>query len=196
MIDLSDITGSTGSPKMLDWGSTLQPVLGGVEQRLNRLGTRFSIDVETRPYRMEAEGRRHVALLQRAKQEGGFVPYPQLGMNIGGPGSPTVSGAHTGGTTLNITGATPYYVLRPGQALNIIRTSRRYLHFVATQVQLGATGNGAVVLTSPMRVHLAGGETVDLKTPGIEGFIDGDEMAWSIAASRLTTFSFIIRERA
>lgn len=196
MIDLTHIRGSVGTPKMLDWGGTLFPALGGVRQRLNRLGTRYGFTFKSVPMYMENEARGVIADLQRAKLEGGRVLYPQLGMNIGAPGSTLANGAQGAGTTLQIKSGTPYYVIRKGQALNVVKSGRRYLYFVAAQSQLNSVGIGSVTLTVPMRTVLAGDEVIDFKTPCIEGYIDGDEITWSIEAAQLTGLEFYIEERA
>jgi len=196
VIDLSILRGSVGTPKMVDWGGTLTPALGGVRQRLNRLGTRFGFNFESVPMYMESEGRRAVALLQQAKLQGASIPYPQIGINIGSPGNTLANGAQAAGTALAVKSGTPYYVVRPGQALNVVKAGRRYLYFVATQTQLNSGGNGTVTLTTPMRVLLAGDEVIDFKTPRIEGYIEGNETEWSIQADQMTPLKFYIEERA
>lgn len=196
MIDLTHIRGSVGTPRMLDWGGTLFPALGGVRQRLNRLGTRYAFAFQTVPMYMEGEARAIIADLQRAKLQGGRILYPQLSMNIGGPGSTLANGAQAAGTTLQIKSGTPYYVIRKGQALNVIKSGRRYLYFAAAQSQFNSSGVGSVTLTVPMRTVLAGDEVIDFKTPCIEGYIEGNDLAWSIEAAQLTGLQFQIEERA
>lgn len=196
MIDLTAITGSAGKPKLLDYGSIVKPALGGPAQKLNRLGTRFGFDFESIPYETEGAGRRLIALLQQAKLQGAMIIYPQLDFNIGAPGTTLANGAHSAGTTLNIKGATPHYTVRAGQALNVVKSGRRYLYFSASQETLNGTGQGTITLTTPMRTVLAGDEVIDFKKPRIEGFIEGEEWEWAIEAERLTPIKFYIEERA
>lgn len=196
MIDLTSLKGSKGTAKILDFGSVIEGALGGVDQKLDRLGTRFSIDFKSVPLNSESEGRRFIALLQQAKLQGGRVIYPQLGFDVGAPGNTVANGAHATGTTLNIKGGTPYYTIRAGQALNIIVGGRRYLYFSANQETLNGTGNGTITLTCKMRKILAGDEVIDFKKPCVEGFISGNEQAWELAAERLNSLEFTIKERA
>ncbi len=195
MIDLTALKGSKGTARILDFGAIIEGELGGIDQKIERLGTRFSIDFESIPFETENEGRRYVALLQQAKLQGGRVIYPQLDFNVGSPGNTLANGAHATGTTLNIKSGTPYYTVRVGQALNIIKDGRRYLYFAASQETFNGSGAGSITLTSKMRKILAGDEIIDFKKPCVEGFIQGNEQSWDLAASRLTPFKFTIKER-
>ncbi|WP_430635017.1 hypothetical protein [Sphingomonas hankookensis] len=76
MIDLVDVPIAEAVPRLLQWGSELTPTLGGVTQRLDRIGSRHAIDVQMPPMRIEADGRRWIARLLRAKQEGGGSRSP------------------------------------------------------------------------------------------------------------------------
>lgn len=196
MIDLTGLKCSGADVTMMDWGANLDPVLGGVSQRISRLGTRFAIDFTTPLMRVEADGRKAITLLQQAKRDVARVEYPQAGFKVGSPGSPVVSGAHTGGTSLTITGATPNYAIKIGQALNITVADRAYLYFAAEAVALNGSGAGVVTLTTPMRTHLAGGEAVTLNKPVVEGFIDGDSFAWTIQLAQTVGLQFRVTERA
>lgn len=196
MIDLTALKGSKGTARILDFGSVIEGALGGIDQKLDRLGTRFSIDFESIPFETEGDGRRFVALLQQAKLQGGRVLYPQIDFDVGAPGNTLANGAHSTGTTLNVKGGTPNYTVRAGQALNVIKDGRRYLYFAAAQETFNGSGNGSIALTSKMRKILAGDEVIDLKKPCVEGFIQGEEQSWDLAASRLTPLEFTIKERA
>lgn len=196
MIDLSDLRCNEAAPTLLDWAALMEPALGGVTQRVGRLGSRFSIQYNTPITKIEAEGRRWIARLQRAQREGGRVEFPQLDFDVGAPGSPTVSGSHTGGMTLNVTGATPHYGIREGQALNLTASGRVYLYFAADTAILDATGSGTIMLTTPMRTYLTGGEAVELAKPMIEGWLDGTERSWTIDLARTVGLQFTITERA
>ena len=173
-----------------------EPALGGVTQRVGRLGTRFRIEFTTPPMPIEAEARRAIALLQMAQQQGGRVRYPQPDFSVGSPGSPTVDGAHTGGMTLSIAAATPRYAVRQGQALNLTVAGRIYLYFAAANALLDGSGDGDLALTTPMRTHLAGAEAVELARPVIEGWLDGSEREWTLDQARVTGLQFTITERA
>lgn len=195
MIDLTALKCALANMTMLDWGTVLEPPLGGVSQRIDRIGTRFSQTFRTPTMRVEADGRRAIALLQMAKQAGARVLYPQLDFNLGAPGAPVVSGAHTGGTALAINGAQPNYVVRFGQALSLTVGGRGYLHFSGAECVLDAAGAGTITLTTPMRRHLAGGEPVNLAAPVLEGWLAGTELPWSLDVARTTGLEFTVTER-
>lgn len=195
MIDLSDLRISEATPRLLDWGSTLTPSLGGVTQRLNRVGSRFALMVTTPACHIERDGRRWAADMQLAKQQGGRLEFPQVDFAVGSPGTP-LAGAVAGGMTLPITGGTAHYEVRKGQFLNIVRGGRTYLYCAAAQAILDDAGAGSVPLTCMLRTQLTGGETVELAKPVIEGWIEGDEMSWTLQVIRTTGFEFAIVERA
>ena len=196
MIDLTSFRCAGADWTMLDWASLQQPVFRGVTQRVGRVGTRHALDFSTPAMKIEAEGRRAIAKLKQAQQQGGFVSVPQVDFFVGSPGAPTVNGAHTGGTSLHITGASPAYGVQIDQALNITVAGRRYLYFAAESAVLDASGSGTILLSTPMRTHLAGNEPVELAKPVIEGWLDGNERSWTFDLARTVGLQFTISERA
>lgn len=197
MIDLTDARQQVSAPSLIDYGTELTPFLGGVSQRLDRLGSRHAIKVDMPPMRIEAEGRRWIARLVRAKQEGGIVEYPQVGFDVGAPGyGVTVATATAGGRTLPVTGANPHYAVREGQALTVTSGGRGYFYIATAQTILDASGAGDVVLDVPLRAAAAVGDVVNLVAPTIEGWIEGDGFGWTLDTSRTVGLSFTVRERA
>lgn len=196
MVDLTALECQAAEPVLIRKGSILRPNGLGVDQQLNRLGDRFAIAFTAPAKHVEPNGRQWIADLQLAQQRGARVLYPQVDFSVGTPGSPTVDGAVAGGMTLPITGCTPHYSVRKGQALSLTKGDRSYLYFAAVQVILDASGEGTIPLTVMLRTMLAGGEPVNLAAPVIEGFLDGDERSWTLEASRTVGLSFTIRERA
>lgn len=195
-IDLTSFKCSGAVPTLMDWAVLQDPALGGVTQRLGRLGSRFSIDFQTPMMKIEDEGRRAIALLQQAQRLGGRVEYPQPDFRVGAVGAPLVSGAHTGGTTLTLKGLTPRYAVRQGQALNLIVGGRYYLYFAAGNAVMDGVGAGQVILTTPMRKHMAGNERVEIAKPVVEGWLDGTERSWTLDLARTVGLQFTIAERA
>lgn len=196
MIDLTAIGQQVTEPMMIDNGSELVPFLGGVSQRLDRGGSRHSVKVTMPPMPIEADGRRWIARLVRAKQEGGMVVYPQPNFSIGAPGSPSIATATGGGRFLPITGATPNYAVREGQALKITSGGRNYFFLTAAQTILDGDGAGEIELDVPLRLAGSIGDPVNFAKPTIEGWIDGDGFGWTLDKSRTVGLSFMIRERA
>ncbi|MGN5373292.1 hypothetical protein [Sphingomonas hankookensis] len=195
MIDLTNAPIAEAVPRLLQWGSELTPTLGGVTQRLDRIGSRHAIDVQMPPMRVEAEGRRWIARLLRAKQEGGRIAFPQVDFQPGPCGRPTVGAVTTAGRTIPITGATPRYAIREGQWLSVTHGPRSYLYCATAQVVLDGSGAGAVPVDVLLRSPLAVGEAVEIGRPVIEGWLSGGD-EWTLERSRTVGLGFTIVERA
>jgi hypothetical protein len=196
IVDLTALPCREGDVALLDWAVLQEPALGGVTQRVARLGSRFSFDFQTPKMKLEGDGRRAIALLQLAQRLGGRVAYPQPDFHVGAVGAPLVNGIHTGGTTLALKGLTPNYAVHQGQALSLTVAGRSYLYFAAANAIMDGAGAGSVTLTIPMRTHLAGNEVAELARPVIEGWLAGTERSWTIETARTTGLQFKITERA
>jgi hypothetical protein len=150
----------------LDYGGTLSGVLGGDDQRLNRLGNRMAVRITTKPL---------------------------ANVDVGSPGSPVVATGVSGGSALGISGLSSGYVLREGQPLSIIHSGRRYLHFV--DADTASTGGAATISVTPMiRAALTVGDTIELALPMIEGLLDGDPVAWERSAASVASFTYVVKE--
>lgn len=196
MIDLTDARVADASLRLIDNGGELDPVLGGPSQRLDRLGTRYALDIRVPYWRIEPDGRRWASRLRRAKQLGARFAVPQVEFNVGAPGSPVVAETTAGGIYLPISGGQRGYAIREGQALNIETASRSYLYFAAAQTILDGDGAGVIELETMIRKGPALGDTINLAKPYIEGWIEGDELAIAYEPTRCVAFEFSIRERA
>lgn len=198
MIDLTAACQQVTAPSLIDNGFEATPFLGGVSQRIDFPGSRHSVKVNLPPMRVEAEGRRWISRLVRAKQEGGKVVFPQIGFDVGEPGSTIVSADTAGGRTLPISGGTPQYAVKEGQALTLITGGRGYFYIVTEQTILDASGAGNLILDVPLRVSATEGDVVNLARPTIEGWITGDSdsgFGWSIDTTRTVGLSFTVTER-
>ncbi|KMS54724.1 hypothetical protein [Sphingobium cupriresistens] len=196
-IDLTDVECQLAEPGMQDFGVLQKPVLGGSINKVDRLGGGHVLSYTVPPKAMEPDGRRLVARCQMAKRYGVILEVPQVDFKVGTPGlAITVASAVAGGRYVQITGATPRYAVRMGQALNITRNGHRYLYFTAAQVVLNGSGAGQVELTRPLRTKLLGTEAVNLAKPVIEGWIEGDNFSWPISMQRTTGLQFDVVERA
>lgn len=197
MIDLTHIRQTLAEPELVDFGASLRPFLGGPSQRLDRLGTRHAISVQMPPMYVESEGRKWIVRLIRAKQEDGFIRFPQVGFSVGGCGnSITVASGAEGGRLLAITGATPHYAVREGQALTVTSNGRKFFYLASAQTVLGSTGNGSIELDVPLREEATVGDAVNLARPEIAGRIMEDGWKWSIDTAGTVGLSFRIEEIA
>lgn len=179
---------ASATPRFVRWGSNLIPSLGGPVQNLTRLGDRHALDV-TMPPLSYRDAMAWVQRLKRGLSEGVIFEFPQPGFNTGAPGSPLVNGAHAGGTTLSIKGLSSGYSLAEGQFLSIIHVGRRYLY------SANAAGSASVVITPMLRTPLSNNDLIEIQTPMIEGYLEGDEQGWTIDAAHHVGLSFTIVER-
>lgn len=194
-VDLTDLKVSGDAIMPLEFGGLLPSALGGATARIERLGDRYSVQVSTPPMKVEPDGRRWSARLMKARREGGIVEIHQPDLNIGAPGSPVVSATTASGRSIPVSGLTPYYAVREGQWLNYIVGGQRYLDQVVSQVIADASGAATLTIQNLIRTPLTAGDTIDLATPCIEGWIEGD---FSIprAVERITSFNFVVSEKA
>lgn len=170
----------TGAPSVLDFGGVLTPPGGGATQRFNRVGDRYTLTVTPPLLRSEPDGRVYVSRLRRALREGAIFAFPQDGLVIGSPGSPLVNGAGQTGTTLNIDGMTPGYIVREGQFFSIIIGGRRYLYAARAQTAANGSGQIALPIEVPLRVSPTDNAVCEFAAPMIEGFLAGDEVRWEL----------------
>lgn len=197
MIDLTHIRQTIAEPELVDFGASLRPFLGGPSQRLDRLGTRHAISVQMPAMYVESEGRQWIVRLIRAKQEDGFIRFPQVGFRVGPCGyAITVSMPTEGGRVLSITGATPHYTVREGQALTVTSNGRKFFYIASAQTVLDGNGAGAIELDVPLREEALSGDPVNLAAPEIAGRIMEDGWTWSIDTAGTVGLSFRIEEIA
>ncbi len=192
----------TAAVRPVLFGGPMLAELGGEDQWLNRLGSRWELEVTTPRLKPEPDGRVWTEALSRAWYTGERVsfPIPQPGFDIGVPGSPVVIGGSSG-SLLSMRSFTPGYVLRLGQFFNIITGGRRFAYRVAgldrAAAPVGHAQAGYVynVQIAPMlRVAPADGDVVEFLNPLIEGLLIGDERQWTHAAARTEPLRFVIRE--
>lgn len=197
MIELpSGVYPQSVSMALVDFGGTIRPVLGGAAQRVNRLGSRYRAIVSLPPLEFET-GRTVVSRLIRAKSEGLRLALPGTRGQQGAPGTAVqVDGAVAGGTSLPLKGINPGYSAREGTWLSIVVSGQHYLYATAAQATADGTGDATVTIAPMLRTALAGNELVHVAAPVIEGFVDGDELAWELSLANHFGLSFTVEEAA
>lgn len=183
----------TANPGYLDWGGVIRSPLGGVDQRLNRLGDRFAIDVEMPPMPAEEMGAAWVARIIRAHKEGALFPWPQ-GIDVDGSGALAVDGAGQTGTTLNVRGSAVGRKFVEGQFFSVIHGGRRYLHVITAAATANSAGKAALGIEPMMRTSYANGAVIEVDQPMIEGFLEGTGRDWTINIARFVGLTFRIVE--
>ena len=192
---LSGVKFKTVTVRLQDFGTTLTPPLGGIVQRINRLGSRYAIDVELPPLPEEPTGRQFTALLEQALTQGATFAVPQLRMTIPSAPSAVVNGAVSGGSSLPIRGLPASYTILAGQYLSIIQGGRRYLHRASADTVANGSGIMAALPILPMlRVALTDASVIEINTPILEGLIDTP--SWAIMTEPFFATRFTISEAA
>lgn len=198
VIDLPSWAVPNGAePYLRDFGTVLTPFLGGPEQRINRLGTRFGLRVTLPPMHTRDQALIIQSRLLRAREDRLRMEWPQPDFDVGTPGIPRVSAAVAAGMSVPIKGMTPGYVAKEGQMLSIVRNGRRYMHMFAADGTVAADGTLPATIWPMIRASLLNNDVIELAPPMIEGLVSpGDELSWQISVDRLASFSFTISESA
>lgn len=186
------------TPAPVVFGGWQTPPTGGVESWLGFMGCRMSMAITTPNLLPEPDGRLWTAALLDAWLTGETIAcrFPQPGFDVRAPGAAVVDGAGQAGTTLNLRGLTPSYVIRRRQLFSIVSGGRRYLHYARAQAIADGTGKVAVPIGPMLRIQPADGDIAELGAPMIEGKLAGDDKGWTMIPARVQGLSFTISEIA
>lgn len=191
-IDLTNLHVVSAGPVPFRLGATVRGPLGG-SQRINRLGDRWMMAIETPPYEIEPNGRQWSALIEQAQREGALLRVRQPGAAPMIVGSPVADAATATGRSVPISGLQPGAAIRLGQWVSIIVDGQRFLDKVAQQVVASEAGTATLTLANLVRRPIPAGAIVELADPKIEGSIENFAgSAWSLDG--LTTFAFTVIE--
>jgi hypothetical protein len=182
--------------RMLDWGADLTPVMGGVTQRLNRIGSRWQLVITYPRLKPEPDGRILMAAIRRAKTLGAIFPVPQPGLVIGNPGAPVINGANQAGSFINLRGFVPGYGVRSGQFFSIIVGGQRYLYQADQDWLASDQGTLVMPITPMLRLSPDDGAVVEFAQPYIEGTLSGNVAEVELAIARAQPAALTITERA
>jgi hypothetical protein len=185
------------TPLLRDFGGVLTPFLGGPEQMLVRIGTRFGVRVSLPPMRTDVLGRIYISRLLQGRQNFALLKWPLLEFNPGTPGTPLIATAATSGSSLALKGLTAGYVIKEGQFFSIIVSGQRYLYMANADVTASGGGTATVSMFPLLRKAVSVNDVVEIAQPMIEGLVSpGDELSWEIASNRFMGIGFTIMERA
>lgn len=185
------------TPVLRDFGGVLTPFLGGPEQRINRVGTRFGLRVTMPPLESSVDGRLFVARLNQAKIDRLVMEWPLLDFDPGSPGSPLVSATTASGSTIPIKTMTAGYAAKEGQFFSVIHSSRRYIHMLTADFTADGSGLATAAIFPPLRVGLSTNDVLEFAQPMIEGHVvPGDELSWEMSVDRLIGIGFSVMEAA
>lgn len=181
------------TPRLITKRRDLEPTFGGPVSRVQRLGSRWAMDVELPPMRY-ADAMVWIASLTKADGETVILEVPQPGFSIGSPGTTRVNGAGQLGKSVNLDGFGTY-TAKAGQLFSWIISGQRFLYMVAAD-KVAASGAMAGLQIEPMiRRSPPDNAVVEFAPPMIEGFISGRETSWTVDVARTVGLSFTITER-
>lgn len=190
----TDIAAEDQVPYLIDFGGSLEPYLGGVTQRIDRLGSRWGLEVSLPPLDAE-EARVWFSRLVQAKREDALLPWPQVA-GVGAEGAPRVNGAGQNGTALSVDGLPASKAVKEGWFFSLIAGGRRYLHLIAADATASVGGAVTLTIEPELRVIPPDNAVIELAAPIIEGELQGDTVRMSINLLTDYGFSFVIAERA
>ena len=172
----------------------LRPAFGGGVQRLTRLGSRWAMTFQLTL--MTYEDSLNWSDLE---VEGDTVSLriPQPGVDTGSPGTPVVDGAGQSGSTLNLRGLTPGYVMGK-RWLSVSTGGLLYAYRATASATADGSGDIAIPVRQMIRAAHADGDAVEIANPLIEGFVrDLPANAFDInVAGHVAGLRFTIEERA
>ena len=183
----------TATGGLLDKSLTQRSAGPGKTNRVMRKGSRYRFQVTMGPFYSEV-ARGLVADLIAAKSEGLRMSYP-LQWSQSGCGALQVDGAGQGGTTLNVKGGTPGFMVRKGFWFSVQdEDGQHYLYNVRSPVRIGADGKAALPISPELRHPHLNNAAVHMAKPMVEGFVDGEEWQWDMSGDGVTPIVFTIEE--
>lgn len=169
----------TANMRPLDFGAWQTPTGPGAAQRLERLGSRFALDIVTGQLRWIEDRRAWISALLRGVSDTVLYPVPQPGLVIGNPGSPRVNGGGQAGQSLTLAGFAAGYVVRDAQMCSIIIGGQRFLYAATADAAADGAGNIVVPVWPPIRRSPNANDVCEFAVPIIEGALSGNEKGWT-----------------
>lgn len=183
---------SSMTPRPISSRNEQKPASQGPVNRYMRPGTRWAWDINLppMPYLKSLEWD---DLLSEADTV--IMKIYQPGLDTGSPGTPQVNGAGQLGTTLNLKGVTPGYVLRKGQWLSVAVNGQWFAYKSRATATATAGGLLAVPLRTMIRLPAANSASVRIADPVAEGFATVDPASLEVATDRMVRLRFTLEER-
>ena len=181
-------------PRYVFYGTDQTPTLGGPQTRIQRLGDRWAIDVQTYPAEYAVHGMAYLSRLVRGLKNLVRVAFPEPGVTPQNYGAPVVATAGAAGQSMPVSGLEPGVVIREGKFFSMIIGGQSFLYQVAVGDVTVSAGGTAVIQFEPMlRRQPPAGTALDFE-PKIEGFVQGSEQSWQVSRSKYLPFNFSIVE--
>ncbi len=182
-------------PRLVRFGTDLTPALGGPQARINRIGSRFAVDVVL-PTMDYAQGMAFVAAQLAADAANTTLTMVWPSALYEEATGATVSGAGQAGTNLSIAGLTPGLIIPPLIPFSFSDGTRNYLHLTTSEVTANSGGTAVLSFAPMLRASPPNGAAVNFEDPIIEGFVQGQTIPWEVQLARFHRIGFTLQENA
>lgn len=188
---------NNGAPMLRDFGGVMTPFLGGPEQLINRVGTRFGFRYTMPIMETADQARVFVSRLLQGRRDRVLMRWPHLSFNPGNVGTPLISSAVISGSAIVIKGLPANYAAKEGQFFSIISGGRRYMHMFSGDGVANGSGVLSISIFPMLRKSLSVNDVVEMAVPMIEGHVSpGDEMSWELSVEKFAQIEFSVMEAA
>ena len=178
------------TPRFIGFGIDATPALGGVTQRIARLGSRWSVTLDFPAVTGQYAGAFRAALI-KARSSGSTirVRWPQAGLRDFG--KPLVNGATQTGFALAcdaFTGGT----IPAGTFFSFEVSSRSYLYQISDDISI-VSGSASLPISPMIRVSPADNTALQF-SPIIEGWLSGNDQEWTFERIAWEGFQITVTE--
>lgn len=157
----------SAEPTIISSSIDQRSATGSNRQKGLRKGSHYSYEFALEPM-SHAEALTWLDLRNEADTV--IIDVPQMGLEIGTPGTTLVNGSGHAGVNLPIKGFTPGYVVRKGQAFNHIGSDGVRRIYVAASAVTATDGTATVPLETMLNWPVTNNEVVTYSDVRIEGF--------------------------
>lgn len=194
-VDLSFLPIVSAEPVPIENGRVLKPALNAPLQRIQRLGNKNSLVIQTGLISEGRQARFVRAKLAQARRDGALFPWPHDPDQYDIWCEPKIASDINAGSTLLVTGFNRSSYIRFGQPISVIVNGQRYLDFSEVERFADADGNMEIPIVNLIRTPIPAGSPVDIFGTMIEGTIEGFS-GGTFGIDGTTSFTFTITEDA
>lgn len=181
--------------RLISYATDQTPTLGGPQTRILRMGDRWAGEFTTYPALYADEGRVYLSRLVRGMSDTVLIGVIEPGMRAGDYGTPLIASGGAAGQSIQVKGLGAGRVVPEGKFLSIVTSGQRFLYQTTSQVTADGAGNATLAIYPMLRRQPAVNDVVELSAPKMEGYVQGNEVQWSVTKSKRIGFVFQIQER-